>query len=382
MGTAPPLIFGIAGAALWLFSGKAFQSRDIYLKNSWFRPVLLLMILPWFGLLYTPDLSGLGFSYARKTHYWIYGLAIASIINKNIKPEQYINAFLLGLAVNAFIGTLQLIGLYPSNNGWYCGTGRGYSTLSAYLIAGILIASFYFRKENDKRKKYYYAFLMIFYFFHLSILDGRTGYITFFALFPMIIYNIFDGKHIFKILCSSIIIIGLMFLSPVVQKRVKLSVDQLNYHLNAGPDIAWGKAYTANQDRFYMWRGAVRLFMENPFLGTGTGGYQDLIMERGKPEDPLITHPHNDFLYMAASYGLAGIFAFIWLFYEIIKNSWKQKHTVPGYFILSTAFVILISGLFNGQTIDAGMAFLLAVIVGIQQSFPTFNSFHKPDKLN
>jgi O-antigen ligase len=163
-----------------------------------------------------------------------------------------------------------------------------------------------------------------------------------------------------------------MFLSPVVRERVRLSIDQLEYHMHAERDAAWGKEYSNQQDRFFMWYGAIHIFLEKPLLGVGTGGYQAAMKERGKPGDPDMAHPHNNLLHMAVSYGIVGIITYLWLFVETIKNAWKQKDEPVGFFVLSVALVIIVSGLFNTTVLDVGTLFLLAVAVGLQQTFPAF----------
>jgi O-antigen ligase len=163
-----------------------------------------------------------------------------------------------------------------------------------------------------------------------------------------------------------------MSLSPVVRERVRLSVNQLKHHIHAEGDRAWGKEYSEHQDRFYMWYGAIPVFLENPLIGVGTGGYQSAMKQRGKPGDPDMAHPHNNLLHMAVSYGIIGIVAYLWLFAETIRNSWEQRETVVGFFVLSVAIVIFVSGLFNTTILDAGTLFLLAVAVGLQQAFPKF----------
>lgn len=372
LGTAPPTVMSIAAAAVWLFSGLAFRSRDIYLKASWCRPVWALTLLPWICLLYSPDPSGIGMDYAGKTHYWIYAFAIAAVAGW-VNGEMFVRAFLAGLAVNALVGLMQLIGLYPPTHGWYSGFGRGYSSLTAYLVLGMLISSFYFRTLTDRRFKGLAIFLTGFYFFHLIILQGRTGYVTAVMLMPLIIRNLFSRFHPARIAAVCILLVGMMFLSPIVRERAELSVAQLKYHLEAAPEKAWGREYTPHQDRFYMWYGAVKIFLDHPIAGVGTGGYQAARHAIGKPDDPLMAHPHNDVLYMAANYGLIGIAVFIWFFWTLVQNSWRERQTAVGYFVLSCALVILVSGLLNAQILDAGMAFLLAFTTGLQQGFPGFN---------
>jgi O-antigen ligase len=376
LGTSPPTICGLLAVLIWIFSGRAIRLSHIYFENTWSWPVFLLIALPWIGLLYSPDPTGLGFKYAKKTHYWIYCLALASIVSGVFPPKRLIQAFLLGLAVNTIVAIFQVVGIVPLLKGEYRGVGPAYRTLSAYLVIGILMASYYFRKTEIRKTRFYLFLLMALYFFHLIVLKGRTGYFTFVVLSPLLVLNLLKRINLFRVSLICVLLFGSMLASPVVRDKISLTVNQLKYHLNVDANAAWGRAYTDQQDRFYMWYGAVHIFMEHPLIGVGTGGYQTYLKERGKPEDPLIAHPHNDFLYMAVSFGVVGIFAFLWLFREILKNAWEQRETTLGYFLFSTALVILVSGLFNAQTLDAGMAFLVAVTVGLQQGLPKFAKHH------
>ena len=373
-GTAPPTAFGAVAATIWLLSGKFIFVIKHSFKQSWFWPIVFIVALHLAGLIYSTDPSGLGFRFARKSHYWLYGLSMVSLFFTRFPAQRFIQAFMAGLAINAFFGVLQLIELYPKVTGWCTGIGRGYNTLSAYLIIGILVSSYYFRQATKNKTRYFWAFLSALYFFHLIILLGRTGYFTFFVLTPFIAHNFFKHTKVLKLLLACALRTGWMFASPFVRERAALTMNQLTYHINADQDIAWGKVYTEQQDRLYMWYGAVKIFFENPILGSGTGSYKTAMKGRGRPEWPDVPHPHNDFLYMAASFGILGIFAYIWLFSEIIRNAWKERQNPLGNFILSSALVTLVSGLFNAQLLDAGMAFMVSFTVGLQQWLPKFAS--------
>jgi len=151
LGTSPPTICAALATLVWIFSGKITKIWDTSLKKTWFWPVLLLMILPWIGLLYTPDVGGLGIKFAKKTHYWVYCVAASSMVFGILSPQRLIQAFLAGLAVNALVGILQLIGLFPRMNEISFGLGLGYGTLSAYLILGMLMASYFFQRGKSKK---------------------------------------------------------------------------------------------------------------------------------------------------------------------------------------------------------------------------------------
>ena len=374
LGTTLVTIFGILSLFVWLFAGKIKGVRFIA-GNSWFWPVLVFIVLPWAGLLYTPDLSGTGIDYAGKSHYWFYTITVASISFAVFPAERLIQAFLAGLAFNAVVAIYQFAGFLPLTRGYeYRGFGEGYGVLSVFLIVGILVASYYFGKTAEKKRKVLLSFLILLYFFHLIIMQGRAGYVTFALLSPLIAHTLFRRIGFLKILLACVCLLSLMSLSPIVRERVRLSINQLEHHVHADGDAAWGKEYTKHQDRFYMWYGAIPIFLENPLFGVGTGGYQREMKQRGKPGDPDIAHPHNNILHMAVSYGIVGIIAYLWLFVETIRNAWEQRETPVGFFVLSAAIVIFVSGLFNTTILDVGTLFLLAVAVGLQQAFPKFVS--------
>jgi O-antigen ligase len=267
---------------------------------------------------------------------------------------------------------MQLIGIFPVINNLAYGLGLGYSTMAAYLVLGILMASYYFRETTDKRTHILLGFLMAGYFFHLIILKGRVGFLTFLVLSPLIIRNLFRRFNIFRIALACAVLVGLMSLSPIVRDRVSVSVMQLKEHLNAEPNSAWGKAFNPQEDKLYMWRGAIQIFLESPIWGVGTGGYPIALHKKGNPDWPYVAHPHNNFLYMAVSFGVIGIFALVWLFWEMIRNAWEERDTPLGYFVLCTALVILVSGLVTTPIIDSSTAFLLSLTAGLQNGFPKF----------
>lgn len=372
MGISPALLFGGLAVLIWAISGMALQVRSFF-KQSWFWPVWAVIALSWAGLLYTPDVGKFGIHYAGKTYYWILCLALGSLLFLRLEPRWLMNAFLLGLALNACVGVFQLAGLIAPKQGWFSGLTRSYNTLTVYLVLGILVCAFFFGETDETRKRAGLAGLMILYFVHLIIMEGRTGYLTFLILSPLLIKTFLRRLKLWKLAAVFVIIIGAMSLSPVVRERTKLTINQLKYHMNAEPNKAWGREYTEHQDRFYMWRGAVQLFVENPILGVGTGGYPEALKQKRAPRDPLIAHPHNNILYMAACHGVIGIVVFFWLFGAMCRNGWRQRRTLTGHLLLCTSLVLFVNGLFNTNILDAGTLLLLSLVMGLHPALPEFS---------
>jgi O-antigen ligase len=161
-----------------------------------------------------------------------------------------------------------------------------------------------------------------------------------------------------------------MLSSPIIRNRVSLSVQELKHHLNADPGSAWGKEYTKHQDRFYMWRGAIEIFMENPIFGVGTGGYGTALKERGKEEWPKIAHPHNNLLYVVVSFGIVGLLVFGWFFWILLRGGWKHRKSPLGFFIFSSGLVILVGGIVDTPLLNGDSSFLLAAVTGLLSALP------------
>lgn len=119
-----------------------------------------------------------------------------------------------------------------------------------------------------------------------------------------------------------------------------------------------------------MWNRALRIIRENPLLGVGTGGYQSALKAMDPdPAVPAIAHPHNNFLYMAVSFGVIGLIVFVWFLWATVASGWRSRHTAAGYMSLSVVGVLVTTGLFNSQILDVGTAFLLSLTVGLEPAF-------------
>lgn len=364
LGTAPPTITGLVATAIWLFSGIAAAQRPVYAASYWW-PVYALALLPWIGLLYTCDTTGTALVYAAKSYYWLFGLVVAAIPFQRMGFLPLVQAFMAGLALNVIAASIQIVFKLTDENNWHLGLGPDYSTLSAYLIIGILLGIFFLSQTQRPRQQIALIGLITLYFLHFVLLRSRASYVALVLLTPFIGITFFHRKKLIKTTVICILIPVLMMISPVVRNRIELTVDQLKFHLFSRDEAALGKKYTVNQDRFFMWNGAAKIIAQHPWIGVGTAGYATALasmeIDSGAPR---IVHPHNNFLYMAVSYGVVGLAFFLWFLINTLRHGWRQRHTAQGFMLLSVILVMATSGLFNSQILDVGSAFLISLAVG------------------
>ena len=359
--TSPTVICGVFVLSVWIISGKFLRDIHKWWKSDIKLPIMVLIILPWIGLVYTP-LPDDGFRVAMKTHYWLYAMAIVSILNTQRQPDLIIKMYLSGLSLNSAISILQFAGVVPLKNGLTTGLLGGSSahiTYSLLLTVGILISSFYFLKAQSKRERILYIFIMLQYVATISFIGGRSGYIALIVLSPFIVYNIIGQRHIFKILVISVVAVSLLFTFPVVRSRFsKAKEDIIQYKQ--------GNINTSIGLRFHMWGIALSEIKKNPFLGIGTAGFKkSWEVYKKDPSLPFFSHPHNSFLYMAVSFGLSGLVVFCWLLFVMLKRGWGNRNSALGFAVFAFTTVFIIGSLTDTQVLPFATAIALSLFAGI-----------------
>lgn len=373
LGTSPVSITSGLMLLALLISGKWLHCDRVFFQR-WFWPILFLIFLSWIGLVYTPDPGGTGLEFALKNHYWLVSVAVAMLAFEKISFKQLVFAFFLGLSLSAIAGWMQFTGIVPPRNGgFYTGLGSQYSTVNVYLIVAILTASDLFRRADNWNQRIVYIVLMVLFFSHLVIMQGRSGYLTLLIVSPLIARNLIGKFSIPKVFIACLLLPAIMYLSPVVRQRIDHTVDELNFHVTTNPQAAWGKIYSRYQDRFFMWHYAGKIIYTHPFIGVGTGGFNPTVKQLKSADIPEIDHPHNDLLFLGASFGILGILAYFWFYGTIFTNGWRYRHKLMARFIFYVALTMVLSGMLNGHMLDSGTAFLLAMTAGLQQGLDPSN---------
>ncbi len=376
LGTSPVSITSALMIFILLVSGKWLHC-DQLVRQPWFWPILFLTFLSWVGLFYTPDPGGTGLEFALKTHHWLVCIAVAMLAFSQFDFKLLVYALFLGLGLSAVVGWLQFTGVVPPRNGqFYTGLGSQYSTINVFLIVAMLTASDLFRRAGSWQHRTVYLLLILLFFSHLIIMRGRSGYLTLLIISPLIARNLIGKFSISKVLIVCLLLPPIMYLSPVVRQRVDRTVDELHFHVTTAPKNAWGNIYSHYQDRFFMWQYASHVFMKHPIIGVGTGGFKPTIKQMEFDGTPEIDHPHNDLLFLAASFGLLGILVYFWFYGTLFANGWRYRKKLMARFIFYVALTMVFSGMLNGHMLDTGTAFLLAMTAGLQ---PGLGLTNRPD---
>jgi len=267
-----------------------------------------------------------------------------------------------GLAAGALLALIQFTGLVAPVKEEFLGFGIVHTLVSMYLIVGILMAAFYFKRVTTLQSKIVLLLLILAFLFHLTVLKGRSGYLIFVLLSPLVAGDLMYRFSLkIKVMVCITLILSLC-LSPVVKNRVADTLAQLitnREKIMAGDDIEL-------MPRPFMIRQTLETMKKHPVIGIGTGSLPEFTRAAGHE----VEHPHNNFLYMGVSFGIAGIISCFWLFWSMFIRSFRSRETPVGYFILSTCLVLFLGGIFDTQILNTGTLLMLTMTYGFLSHLP------------
>ncbi|MCP4720937.1 MAG: O-antigen ligase family protein, partial [Desulfobacteraceae bacterium] len=267
-----------------------------------------------------------------------------------------VSALWAGLLTGAVLALGQVLGLVEPIRAHYLGFGIVYTLVAMYLIIGILMAAFYFKQATTRQSKIGLILLILAFLFHLTVLEGRSGYLIFILVSPMVARDLMHGFSFkIKALVFGVLVLSLC-LSPVVRNRVVYTFDQLKANKEKvlkGKDIK-------SMPRPYIIKQAIDIMKQHPLIGIGTGSLTEPTRANGHE----VAHPHNNFLYMGVSFGMIGFISCFWLFWNMFARSWRFRETPVGYFVFSTCLVLFLGGMFDTQILNTGTLLLLSITYG------------------
>ncbi len=343
----------VLASVVALVTGRFSIAKNL-VRQKWVFPVLLFVLLPWFGLLYSKDMP-VGWDYALKTKYWIAMLVMAGISLNPCRTHWFLMGFWGTMFLGAVTALLQVMGIFSVPAKGYLGFGLVYTVLSMYLVVGILTVSHYFRYSKSWKIRCVYIVFMAAFLFHLSVLEGRNGYFVFIVLSPLVLHNLLGQKRWGLKILLAFLLIGSLGFSPKVIHRVKVSLERLQR-----TDIIMTGKMDTEFSRPYIFYSALRALKDHPVMGAGTGSFVYYI----RPGGDTIAHPHNSVLYMAVSFGVAGVVCILWLFWTMLRISFSQRQEPLGFFVLSVCLVIFFGGIFETPILNAGTCLLFPMSFG------------------
>ncbi|MCF6765899.1 O-antigen ligase family protein [Thiotrichales bacterium 19S3-7] len=368
--------FGIA--IICALIGGDIKGAIYYLKsNKLMIPMLLLPIMMYIGILYTPNaLQEGGLRIATKYNWLLFPLLLTPMLitlyNKRNWQLSAYNSFIFGALIVSLIGIISTMNVHffqwISNFSTYQGydptsplqshTETGFiSALGAFFCATLII---YHRPFGLKIVYAVLFFLISYYVVFLN--SSKTGILLYAVLAIIFVMQYFvkNYKQALLAFCLLIVIaIAIAFLSHSAHQRIEKLIHSVTQVESNADDTSFGQ-------RTIMLRLALEQFKKHPIIGSGTGtpiqgSYQDL-------NNPNLTtsDPHSEFLFIITKIGLVGLCLFIlYLAFMIYDSLFKIRKGIEAKLALgvsiSFVFYALIESILYHNPASYEVAFFVSL---------------------
>lgn len=363
VGTGPTSVTSVVLLVAWLASGVWRRGLDWWrLQRRWLLPLVVFMVLPWVSLLWTvAPAPGLN-PYLQRSHFWLLAVAMACLHFTRLQPRHLALAFIVGVEFNVVLVLTASAGLKLPFPALYRFMESGYISYSLLLVLATVWLAFWARELSGYGRWLVWSGVLL-NILAVSLLKGRSGYLAVLLLLPLIVANLLERRRWWLGVLVGLALIGAVGTSTSVQNRISQAGQELLRYAERMDDRE-----TSIGIRLTLWRGAWRIFQERPVLGAGIDGYPAEMKKLYPDWHAPLTNPHNYYLYLAASYGFAGLAAFGWLVWALLRRAWPYRSSWPGFMILTTLAVVLIGSLSETTPLQPQTGILLAMMAGLPLS--------------
>ncbi len=217
---------------------------------------------------------------------------------------------------------------------------------SLLVVFGIYLAYFFIKQELQFKPSIERNLLIgigIFLCVFLHIYSVRSGILTLYAMFALVLINhVWQSKNIKHLMIATTIIgcigIGSFLLSPTMRnKLINTQQDVGVYQQDKDPN------FNSLATRMVSYQTALTIFKTNIWIGCGQGDLKDKNDELFRTNYPTVLTPilpHNQFILYLAATGLIGFLIFTIGFTAPLwrKRGYKTEIIQVGYVILLIAF--------------------------------------------
>jgi O-antigen ligase len=361
--------------------------KEVVYKNS--RQPLMLAFSLFFlvalvGVLFTNDYSD-GFHVANKFFslpaiYFMASVLIQSLYSEEKRKrnaEYILLSFLVGLMILNGIGIMTFLGiigqkqyvtpLAPMNlhHIWF----SNINALGLYTVVSFLLFSSY---GKSGRGKLFLGCSIVLGIFCILLSVSRTAWFGIALTSVIMAFLASKNKKIVMISVAAAAVAGV-----IIYLFIPLVHDRINFIVQDISDFFAGNTETSLGMRFLMWKAAIMMFLSNPLVGVGTGGYVPTMasyIASGQFPEFLnqFNQPHNMYLFALATNGLLGLTSLLYLFYRILILSLPvirhgQGDRLFAFLATATAVHYLIAGLtdsfFNIQILRYSFVFIMGVCI-------------------
>ena len=288
------------------------------------------------------------------------GQIILLIILFSFTPDKKLimYGFIAGTFISSLLTNINIINYYLSSSDLLIlkpSVKELFVTERLYLgflivISSILLANLY-QITIDKRLKYLSLSLIVFFLATLFMISSRSALIILAVVFlTTTIYQLSPLNSLLLIITVGLIFSTIIFTNKNLSSRFLYSEDSIR--------SSFIDKIKTHEPRYDIWKFSGQIFKEEKpyFFGIGTFKTQELLESKyqlipiEKRKNWFIErnfNTHNQYIDIALSYGIIGLFIFLIFVREIVKFSLKNIQSFN--LIISLLLFLIVENIFHRQ---------------------------------
>ncbi len=374
----------VVGVAGYLLDGDLKKAIASNIRQPLTPVFSLYFLVAVAGIFFTEHYAD-GFFIAKKFFslpaiYLLVSVLVPSLYGegqRNRNAEYLLLSFLAGLVILNVIGAATFLGIignrkystpmFPLNmhHIWF----SNINALGLYTAASLLLFSPWGKATRGRIFLYSSVALGL---FCILLSLSRTAWFGIALTSAIMVFLALRNRRVFfgtVVLAVAAGVAAYLFL-PLVRERIDFMASDIALFVA-------GKTETSLGMRILMWKAAIKMFLSNPLVGVGTGGYGPTMtayITAGQFPDFLLefNQPHNMYLFALATNGLAGLAALCYVFYRILgfaltRMQGNEGERLFSFLAAATAVHFMIAGcmdsFFNIQILRYAFVFIMGVCV-------------------
>ena len=288
------------------------------------------------------------------------GQIILLIILFSFTPDKklILYGFIAGTFISSLLTNINIINYYLSSSDLLIlkpSVKELFVTERLYLgflivISSILLANLY-QITIDKRLKYLSLSLIVFFLATLFVISSRSALIILAVVFlTTTIYQLSPLNSLLLIITVGLIFSTIIFTNKNLSSRFLYSEDSIR--------SSFIDKIKTHEPRYDIWKFSGQIFKEEKpyFFGIGTFKTQELLESKyqlipiEKRKNWFIErnfNTHNQYIDIALSYGIIGLFIFLIFVREIVKFSLKNIQSLN--LVISLLLFLIVENIFHRQ---------------------------------
>lgn len=347
---------------VWM-TGKFAHDEPLWLSSPLNVPVALFILMGFLSVM-RGTYYGTGYGWFAFVEFkrWITPILMFFLVLNTVKDRVTIrNVVIIVIVVTTIVGLMAIydyinVGESSLEKARIGGIAEHSNSLAAFFNYYMFLPLGFFLLSKKKIKSWLLLIPFLIQFRGIMVTFSRGGYMAF-AL-GLYAITFFRSKMLFFLLLFATVfaMINPFFLPAGIRYRMGQTFTKPVSYTQAVSEEKFPEEAleTSARTRVDVWKGAIAMIKEQPLLGVGYGLFYPMISYYWSQHRPI--DAHNTYLIIAAEMGIPTLLIFLFIVFQVIRNTYLLYRTTQDPFSKAVAlgflgglFALLMSNMFGSR---------------------------------